>query len=257
MPRALDVDLGDGTSRKNASGESDMTEANVEGKSTSDSKKLRIGRTPRAIIVVSVAVVLVVLAYYLLAGVITPSAPYPSDDTPMSTFEGGVVWECRLSDMTSVNILDVPFSNVSFFIAYPNWGQSFEDAQGYGSGVINESRAVFTDFRNFDYGDSGSFQTSGEDTAQGIVWSTFWILITDQDTNGRWSPGDNISVFSCLTLNEEIVKNGFVNDTEYAFAIHFEPAYPLAHLTVEYHFAFHKGEFYSWIPDRMLSIDRG
>jgi len=231
-----------------------MTEANIEGKSTSDSKKMRIGRTPRVIIVASVAVVFVLLAYYLLAAVINPSAPYQSDDTPMSTFEGGVVWQCRSSDMTSANILDVPFSNVSFYIAYPDRGQSFEESHGYGSGVFNVSRVVFADYHSFDYGDSGSFGTSGKDTAQGILWSIFWILITDLDANGKWSPGDSISVFSGLTLNEELTEEGFANDTEYAFAIHFEPAYPLAHFAVEYHFAFHEGKFYSWIPDSMLSM---
>lgn len=230
-----------------------MMETNIDGKAIDEAKKMRIGRTPRIFFVTAVAVAVIVLVYYLLLA-LEPSAPYPSDETPLSAYSGGVIWNYDSSLFSGMGHYDDPFSNLSFFIAYPgDWGQSFEESSGYGSGLFNDSRAIFADYRSFEYGDPGSFITSGKDTAQGIVWSTFWILITDPDSNGRWTSGDSISVFSCLTLDDgSLVQNGYVNDTDYAIAIRFQPEDPRAGLIEEFHFAFHKDKFYSWIPERML-----
>lgn len=229
-----------------------MNGANAEGKAAIRQNKMRPNRTRIALLGTVFVLAMIVLVFYLAAGLFDMSPPFPSGDTPLTRSGEGVLWGYRATDYFSN--LQTPFSNASFFIAYPGeWGTTFEKSHtGYASGTFNASRVLFDDHQDFDYADAGSFLISGKDTAQGVVWSTFWILINDSDSNGRWGPGDELVIFSCSTLNGTVIKEGFMEDTEYAVGIEFPPVNQNAGMISEWHFAFHKGKLYSWLPDKML-----
>jgi len=227
----------------------------AEGSAIGPSKMKR--RRPRLMLsVIALILVMIIVVFYFAPAIIHSLRPFPSERTVLSTSAGGVIWS-HDEEYSMVGGLEYVFSNMYIHVAYPTEGSTFDDSRVYARGNFNVSKVVFGDFGSFSYSAANSCPVTGEETNQGLVWRTFWLMINDSDSDSRWSRGDSLAIFSGLTLNGTVSEEGFLEDTEYAITVVFmpPPGSQGGRVFTEYHFAFHDGRFFSWSPDEMFYHD--
>ena len=201
-----------------------------------------------AVTVAAVIIAIIVLVFYLAATVFDSRPPYPSQATSLSEYGGGVVWTRDATELLNPGTA-LNYSELELYLQWP------DSHNGFHHGITELVYVVRGDYHDFTYESGGPGNRSvGVDTTNGVVWTTFWFMITDSGGNEVFDAGDSISIYSGQTINGSLVSTGFQEDVVYSILLNL-PAQPTqCGLAAEYQFAFHDGEFYSWSPDG-ITID--